>query len=153
MGIILKEYTVPKLDFFDDIVEQLRGEFIVSTLECLDTTDDLIRAMIEDRSAGASLAQFLNHIHSIKGQGGIFGFGTVTTIAHKLEYYVATMPKQSQKQMKDIQCFVDAIRGIIVNGIEPDDIERKKIFNTLPISNKNIIRASSESTDRRRLLI
>ena len=46
MGIILKEYIVPKLDFFDDIVEQLRGEFIVSTLECLDTTDDLIRVIL-----------------------------------------------------------------------------------------------------------
>ena len=93
MGIILKEYTVPKLDFFDDIVEQLRGEFIVSTLECLDTSDDLIRAMIEDRSAGTSLAQFLNHIHSIKGQGGTFDFGAVTTIAQKLEDFVEAVPK------------------------------------------------------------
>ena len=129
---------MPKSDFFDDIVEQLRGKFIESILECLDTSDELIKAMIEDNNAEVFLTEFLHHIHSIKGQGGTFGFGTVTTISRKLEDYVATMPKQSQKQIKDIQSFVDSIRRIIENGVDPDEAERKIIFAALPVSTKDI---------------
>ena len=129
---------MPKSDYFDDIVEQLRGKFIVSTLECLDTSDDLIRAMIEDNNAEVSLTELLHHIHSIKGQGGTFGFGTVSSIAHKLEDYVSTVTKQSQKKIVDIQCFVDSIRRIIENGVDPDEAERKIIFAALPVSTKDI---------------
>jgi chemotaxis protein histidine kinase CheA len=117
---------------------QYRSEFIESITERLNSSDDLIRDMIKDKNCGASLTQFLLHIHSIKGQGGTFGFGTVTTIAQKLEDYVEAVTKKSHKQMNDIQCFVDSIRRIIENGVDPDEAEQKIIFEALPVSTKNI---------------
>jgi chemotaxis protein histidine kinase CheA len=124
--------------YFDDIIVQYRSEFIESITERLNSSDDLIRDMIKDKNCGASLTQFLLHIHSIKGQGGTFGFGTVTTIAQKLEDYVEAVTKKSHKQMNDIQCFVDSIRRIIENGVDPDEAEQKIIFEALPVSTKNI---------------
>ena len=117
---------------------QYRSEFIESITERLNSSDDLIRDMIKDKNCGSSLTQFLLHIHSIKGQGGTFGFGTVTTIAQKLEDYVEAVTKKSHKQMNDIQCFVDSIRRIIENGVDPDEAEQKIIFEALPVSTKNI---------------
>ena len=124
--------------YFDDIIVQYRSEFIESVTERLNSSDDLIRDMIKDSNCGAALTQFLLHIHSIKGQGGTFGFGTVTTIAQKLEDYVEAVPKKPYKQMNDIQCFVDSIRRIIENGVDPDEAEQKIIFEALPVSTKNI---------------
>ena len=130
---------MPKSEiFFDDIIVQYRSEFIVSVTERLNSSDDLIRDMIKDKNCGASLTQFLLHIHSIKGQGGTFGFGTVTTIAQKLEDYVETVPKKSNKKMNDIQCFVNSIRKIIEKGVDPDENEQKDIFATLPLETKHI---------------
>ena len=49
--------------------------------------------MMKDKDYGSALTQFLLHIHSIKGQGGTFDFGAVTTIAQKLEDFVEAVPK------------------------------------------------------------
>jgi chemotaxis protein histidine kinase CheA len=117
---------------------QYRSEFIESVTERLNSSDDLIRDMINDKNCGSALTQFLLLIHSIKGQGGTFGFGTVTTIAQKLEDYVEAVPKKSHKQMNDIQCFVDSIRRIIESGVDPDEAERKIIFEALPVLTKEI---------------
>ena len=85
---------MPKSEiFFDDIIVQYRSEFIESITERLNSSDDLIRDMIKDKNCGPALTQFLLHIHSIKGQGGTFDFGAVTTIAQKLEDFVEAVPK------------------------------------------------------------
>jgi len=128
---------LPKSElFFDDIVVQYRSEFIESVTERLNSSDDLLKAMIKDKNYGSALTQFLLHIHSIKGQGGTFGFATVTTIAQKLEDYVEAVPKKSHKQINDIQCFINSIRKIIENGIDPDEDEQNNIFAALPVETK-----------------
>jgi len=130
---------LPKQEFFfDDIVVQYRSQFIETTIERLNSSDDLINAMMEGDNSGAVLALFLLHIHSIKGQGGTFGFGTVTIIAQKLEDYVETVPNQSCKKIKDIQCFVDSIRRIVENGVDLDEVERETVFAALPECAQNI---------------
>ena len=72
---------------------QYRSVFINLAIERLNSSDDLITAMMKDKDYGSALTQFLLHIHSIKGQGGTFDFGAVTTIAQKLEDFVEAVPK------------------------------------------------------------
>ena len=128
---------MPKSElFFDDIVVQYRSEFIESVTERLNSSDDLLKAMIKDKNYESALTQFLLHIHSIKGQGGTFGFATVTTIAQKLEDYVEAVPKKSHKQINDIQCFINSIRKIIENGIDPAEDEQNNIFAALPVETR-----------------
>lgn len=122
---------------YDDVLEQFRREFIESTSERLNSVDDLITLMMEDENSDAALAEFLRHIHSIKGQGGTFEFPTVTVVAHRLEDYVETAPEHTLKQMKDIQYFVDVIRRIIESGVEPDENEQKSIIAALPVTAKD----------------
>ena len=118
-------------------IEQIRNEFIETTTERLNTVDDLITAIMEENKAEEALAEFLRHIHSIKGQGATFDFPTVTTVAHRLEDYVETASEHSIDQLKDIQRFVDVIRQIIESGIDPDETEVLSILAALPVTAKN----------------
>lgn len=121
----------------DDFIEQLRREFIETTSERLNNVDDLITQMMEGAGSGADLAEFLRHIHSIKGQGGTFDFPSVTTVAHRLEDYIETAAEHTPVQLKDIQYFVDVIRRIIESGQDPDEKEQLAILTALPQAAKD----------------
>ncbi len=121
----------------DDILEEVRRDFIETTCERLSTVDNLITDMMEGRDADSALGEFLRHIHSIKGQGGIFDFPTVTTIAHRLEDYLETAPAHSTKQFKDLQHFVDAIRKIMESGDDPEAGQAQALLASLPVTAKD----------------
>lgn len=121
----------------EDILEEVRRDFIETTCERLSTVDNLITDMMEDRNADTALVEFQRHIHSIKGQGGIFDFPTVTTIAHRLEDYLETAPEHSTKQLNDIQHFVDAIRKIMESGNDPAIEQAQSILANLPVTAKD----------------
>jgi len=121
----------------DDFIDQLRREFIETTSERLNSVDDLITEMMEGNDPDAALAEFLRHIHSIKGQGATFDFPSVTTVAHRLEDYIETAAEHTAAQLKDIQYFVDVIRRIIESGQDPDEKEQLAILVALPQSAKD----------------
>jgi len=119
----------------ENILHEIRLEFIVTTSERLTVVDDLISTMIDDGSEiDDSLIEFQRHIHSIKGQGATFDFPTVSTIAHRLEDYIETAPALRNKQLLDMQIFVDVIRQIIESGDDPSESEAKKILTDLPVT-------------------
>ena len=121
---------------FDAFVEQFRNEFIETTSERLVSIDDLITSMMNNNESDTTLAEFLRHIHSIKGQGATFDFPIITTIAHRLEDYVETAPEHSMTQLGDIQRFVDIIRKIIESGTNPDEAQSQTILSSLPVTAK-----------------
>jgi len=128
---------MPNSSEVEAFIEQIKNEFIETTTERLNTVDDLITAIMEDNNAEDALAEFLRHIHSIKGQGATFDFPTVTTVAHKLEDYVETASEHSIAQLRDIQRFVDIIRKIIEAGKDPDEAEITSILAGLPVTAKS----------------
>jgi len=119
----------------ENILKEIRLEFIGSTSERLTVVDDLISSMInEDCEIDETLIEFQRHIHSIKGQGATFDFPTVSTVAHRLEDYIETAPALRNKQLLDMQTFVDVIRQIIESGDDPSETDTKTILNDLPVT-------------------
>jgi len=117
-----------------DILREVRLEFIETTTERLTTVDNLITAMMEERAGDDDLFELQRHIHSIKGQGTTFDFPTVTKVAHRMEDYMETAQSLGFQQLKAVQRFVDAIRGIIESGTDPADSDASKILAGLPVT-------------------
>jgi len=135
---------------FEKILAEVRLEFISSTSDRLTQVDDLISAMLAgEGDFDENLLEFQRHIHSIKGQGGTFDFPLVSTIAHRLEDYIETAPDLRKNQLRDMQKFVDVMRGIIESGKDPSASDGQKILADLPVSSAPSPQAISEQAPRR----
>ena len=83
---MIKEATL------EDVLEQLRLEFIENSHEKLDMIDDLIGRLLDEEGEAwrETYIEFQRQIHTIKGTAGSYGFQMVTEIAHSLEDYIET---------------------------------------------------------------
>jgi len=122
-------------DDLNDILNELRADFIETTSERLVTVDDLISDMMSGTGEiDHNIINFQRHIHSIKGQGGTFDFPAVSTIAHRLEDYMETAQALDSTSLKDVQIFVDHIRRIVESGTNPPTEATEQILRSLPVT-------------------
>lgn len=117
----------------DEIHARLRGEFISDAADRLDRVEQMIEqwrdGAIEDL---AILAEVRREAHSIKGMGGTFGFPVMSSIAHRLEDYLANVTALTPRHVEEGYRFIDALRGIVEGGEEPGSEESADILRRLP---------------------
>lgn len=119
----------------DDIFKELTERFIDSSIERLDGLDDIINNIYQNHgNRGEYYSKFIQEVHSLKGSAGTFGFHTVSTISHRLEDYMESSRRLKKEQWLEVQKFVDIIRDIFENGIEPDEKTQQKLVSNLPSS-------------------
>lgn len=114
------------------LVSSLSGEFLDECQDHLDLCDQVIQKLSDDPSdAGGELDDLRRSIHTIKGTGGTFGFPSITTIAHKLEDYMEAH-RAIERHLGDLQYFVDSMREICENRVDPSEQELTAILGALP---------------------
>jgi len=118
----------------ESVLEQLRLEYLVNSLDKLDTLDDIISLLLEQEGAKwrESYIEFQRQIHSIKGAAGSYGFQVVTEIAHSLEDYLETTNNLGVEQLNDIQRYIDQMRWIFEAGKNPSLDVSAEILRKLP---------------------
>lgn len=117
----------------DDLVANLAGEFLVDTVDTLGTLDQLVSETHAGKvDAGYTLRAIRREIHTLKGQGGSFGFPSLTVISYRLENYLADLTALTERQLNDIHKFLDRLHEIVDSGVNPEDEEVSKIVRTLP---------------------
>jgi hypothetical protein len=99
--------------------------------------DRLIGRMSRDDGRDEAFLDLRRHVHTIKGQGGTFGFPLITRVAHMLEDYFETLPEINGTAIHDIQGFIDQIAAILDRGESPTDAEASSILATLPCARPN----------------
>lgn len=121
------------MTLIDDIVANLAQEFLG------DTTDRLARMQVSLTNLAAGkggnrdgLLSLSREVHSVKGSAGNFGFRTVTTVAHRLEDYIAATVDQPELPIEGYQRFVDTMSDLIDLGREPDSAKATGILAGLP---------------------
>ena len=124
----------------ENVLEQLRLEYIENSGDKLDQIDDLISKLLdfEDSNWRDVFIEFQRQVHTIKGTAGSYGFQTVTEIAHSLEDYLETSNKLGVDQLSDIQLYIDQIRWIFEAGKNPSEDVALEILRKLPNPNKSI---------------
>jgi HPt (histidine-containing phosphotransfer) domain-containing protein/CheY-like chemotaxis protein len=122
----------------DDILDQLRVEYIETSQEKLDGVDNLISKLAKNVNEEwrNTYIEFQREVHSIKGTAGSYGFKAVTEIAHSLENYLETSNNLGTDQLSDVQHYIDKMRWIFESGKNPSDEVTSEILRSLPSPNK-----------------
>jgi len=97
------------------VLDNLRQEFIEQSQDMLAEIDGLI-ARLADGGGDGALLELRRHVHTIKGQGGTFGFPLITRIAHMLEDYLETLPELNATALGGIQVYADTIAEMLEKG-------------------------------------
>jgi len=80
----------------------------------------------------AAYKAFKQEVHTLKGMGQSFGFGSVTMICRRLELYLIDASAQDFVADVAIERFLSALDGIVEAGEEPDDDTIDDILDALP---------------------
>lgn len=116
----------------DAVMRGLRLDFITNCQDMLGNIDELIVRMRAMDRRDEAFMEIRRIIHSIKGQGGTFGFPLITHIAHMLEDYIETLLEISPPALNDIQTFIDRISAVLDSPTTPDETETESILEALP---------------------
>ena len=118
----------------EQVMQRLRQEFIESCQDKLDEIDVLLLRLESGKTVdSAKIFDFQRNVHSIKGQGGTFGFPLISQIAHLLEDYLACVGDIRASNPNDIRAFLEQIGKIIGAGHSPSQEESERILRALPV--------------------
>jgi len=114
------------------VLRNLRQEYMDSSQDMLTDIDGLIGRISREDAGDEAFLDLRRHVHTIKGQGGTFGFPLISRIAHMLEDYIEILPEINGGALRDVQVFIDKIGAIFDRGESPTDAEAQSILAALP---------------------
>ena len=138
----------------NDILLRLRQDFLEDVIDRLDRMEDALfpSAGRPSDDSSAVLQVLRRECHNIKGMGSSFGFPIVTTVAHRLEDYLAAVAVLTDRHAIDIDVYLRHLRAIIERGHDPSETAAGKIIRSLPV-NAGFVVADVEQRDVEVLLI
>jgi CheY-like chemotaxis protein len=100
-----------------EVVEELRREFVDETSETLQSLDVALDAGRNGhKSHGEIVTAFRRTALLLRGQAANFGFSSLSTLAHRMNEYLAAAPLPlPPRAWDDLQNFLDLMTGLI-NG-------------------------------------
>jgi len=127
--------NLDEMDFgaIDNMVANMAQDFLADAVSILGDLGVLISETKAGKvDTGYTLQTVRREIHTLKGQGGSFGFPSITAIAHRLENYLHDLQTLTPRQMDDALVFIDRLQEIADAGANPDDDEVSRIVRSLP---------------------
>ena len=116
-----------------EIIRELKGEFIEDTLDRLETLDEALDGVALGRVADGEVISIIRReAHSIKGMGGSFGFPIISNIAHRLEDYLAGVKVMDDTVQANVLLFIEVMREVVEDGENPDDMISDIVLKRLP---------------------
>lgn len=115
----------------EEVVEELRREFLDETEESLRSLDVALDAARHGRKPMAELIADVRRVAlPLRGQAANFGVRLLGTVAHRLEDYLSNARSQiSIDAVDDLQVFVDILlditTGRVGGDVDPADIVRR----------------------------
>ncbi|ANC92352.1 hypothetical protein A6A40_10795 [Azospirillum humicireducens] len=118
----------------DDLEDRLRMEFVDDARDRL----EMMNATLADRVKGQrsdveTIGVLRLAANNFRGMGTSFGYPTVSLIAHRLEDYLSGLKRLDEKQLVDIQIFIDRIAQLVDRAEQPLLAETNQIIRALPV--------------------
>lgn len=118
----------------DDLEDRLRMEFVDDARDRL----EMMNATLADRVKGLrtdveTIGVLRLAANNFRGMGTSFGYPTVSLIAHRLEDYLSGLKRLDEKQLVDIQIFIDRIAQLVDRAEQPLLAETNQIIRALPV--------------------
>ncbi len=116
--LVLDEALLAQAEqLFEDMAEDY-PDWVSRQLEQL---LELHRRCVDTPDARRSLFEQINAIaHDMKGQGGTFGYGLVTTIATSLNRFSSLRTAIQDRHVEIIKAHIDAMRAVIRDRLKAD---------------------------------
>lgn len=137
----------------NDIILRLRQDFLDDVIDRLDRIDDALFPPDGKVDEPSNVLQLLRReCHGIKGMGSSFGFPIVTTLAHRLEDYLAGVDILTDTHAVAVDVYLRHLRAIVERGHDPAEDAADKIIRSLPV-NAGFDMADVEQRDVEVLLV
>ncbi len=109
-------------------------------VEFMDEARDRLQRMYEalDRASTGKLpateviSALRMDIHNLKGSGTAFGYPAIGLIAHRMEDYLNGLSHFNERQVADVNAFLDRISQLVEREIQPELSETNQILRSLP---------------------
>jgi len=115
----------------EQIIANLRGEFLEDAGRRLHVLVEHHAKALRREDPEATFAAFRAELHTLKGMGQSFGFGSITMICRRLEYYLKPLSAEGFIRDAAVAPYLDALDGIIEGGEEPGEDDLEGILDSL----------------------
>ena len=115
----------------EQIIANLRGEFLEDARRRLDIMIENRKTAEREGDPQSAFTTFKAELHTLKGMGQSFGFGSITMISRRLELYLKTRDAECLGADVAIQPYMTALDRIVDTGDEPSDDEIETLFDGL----------------------
>jgi CheY-like chemotaxis protein/HPt (histidine-containing phosphotransfer) domain-containing protein len=114
----------------DKYIEELELEFIAIAGDSLHEVQTLIDRMAADPAAAPQALRTIKRLtHTLKGNGGSFGFPNISLVAHRAEDYI--VHAKPAVQTAELRRFYDRMDDILTRRLLPDG-EAEQVVDGLP---------------------
>ncbi|MDJ0894401.1 MAG: Hpt domain-containing protein [Alphaproteobacteria bacterium] len=118
----------------EQVLDQLRQEFLEDARDRIGDMQVAVDAWFEGEMPGAEVALRLRRdAHNIKGHGEAFGYPALGMTAHRLEDYLQQVPELAQKELEDVQVFIDVLGRTLSNGSGHSEEDTRSLIRSLPV--------------------
>ncbi|MCW2245005.1 CheY-like chemotaxis protein/HPt (histidine-containing phosphotransfer) domain-containing protein [Azospirillum fermentarium] len=118
----------------EDLEDRLRVEFVDDARDRLQVMYDALDGLAKgERSEVSVIGVIRLETHNFKGMGTSFGFPTVSLIAHRLEDYLNGLTRLGEREISDIQTFLDRTSQVVDRAEQPALAETNQIIRALPV--------------------
>ncbi len=109
--------TIMNGKMIEELEAQLQEEFLCDAKDRLSSSQCALYAMAkDDREQQENLLTLHRELHALKGMGTTFGFPSITMIAHRLDDYLSDLPEYGEREVADIQIYLDRLADILEAG-------------------------------------
>lgn len=118
----------------EDLEDRLRVEFVDDARDRLQTMYDALDGLSKGARGTDDVIGVLRlEANNLKGMGTSFGYPTVSLVAHRLEEYLSGLKRLDERQVTDIQVFLDRSSELVDRAEQPALAETNKIIRALPV--------------------
>ena len=118
----------------EDILKRLSAEFVVAGTESVQDAEKVVEAASTGkRPAQDAIREIARIAHSLKGQGGAFGFMNLTLVAHRLEDFLLNVDSTRSDFWADVLRYLDRVSRIL-DGEIPGERDAEKALADLPVA-------------------
>ncbi|MBN2736779.1 MAG: chemotaxis protein CheA [Spirochaetales bacterium] len=107
--------------------ESLLNLYFQETKEQLDKIEELLLALENDREDNDLVKEIFRHLHTIKGNSGMYGFTEVASIIHKTENIYDQLRKGQINITKEIIDFTLLLKDAILKMLKIEEAPKKAI--------------------------
>lgn len=118
----------------DDIIKKLAAEFVGTATEAIHDAEAVVKkAETRAIEASSAIREIARIAHSLKGQGGSFGFSNLTLVAHRLEDYLSHAAPSQTDFWPSVLRYLDRMAKV-VDGELPQDSDPDRALSDLPVA-------------------